>query len=64
MNFASIHGEIPFTIVPGKSPSGHSRFATIVCIHVVPHFDGVQTKMSSSRGSKPAQRALSITALR
>ena len=31
---------------------------------VVPHFDGVQTKMSPALGSKPSQRRLSMTALR
>ena len=36
----------------------------MVCVHVVPHFGGVQTKTSPGRGSKRAQRALSKTALR
>src|SRR5215213_7919512 len=34
---------------PGKLPSGHSSEATIVCIHVVPHLGGAQTKMSPWR---------------
>ena len=33
--------------------------AEIICIHVVPHFAGVQMRMSSGRSSKPSQRALS-----
>ena len=35
--------------------------AQIICIHVVPHFGGVQMTMSPGRNSKPSQRALSET---
>src|SRR5215510_2486570 len=59
----SIHGERSRT-GPGASPSGQRRLATIVCIQVVPHLGGVQTKTSPGRGSKPAQRRLSATAVR
>jgi hypothetical protein len=62
-NSASSQGDISST-GPGTSPSGERRLATIVCIQVVPHFAGVQTKMSSGRGVKPAQRRLSATAVR
>ena len=44
---------------PGAWPSGQSRLATMACVHVVPHFGGVHTKMSPGRGSNPAQRRLS-----
>ena len=47
-NRASIHGAMCVT-GPGASPSGKSSATTIVCIHVVPHFGGVQTKMSPGR---------------
>ena len=63
MSSNSIHGEIVM-IGPGALPSGQSRLATMACVHVVPHFGGVHTKMSRGRGSNPAQRRLSKTALR
>ena len=34
--------------------------AQIACIHVVPDFGGVQTKISPARCSKSTQRALSV----
>ena len=49
---------------PGAWPSGQSRLATMACVHVVPHFGGVHTKMSPGRGPNPAQRRLSKTAVR
>ena len=58
MIFISIHGLMART-GPGASPAGQSRLATIVCIQVVPHFGGVQTKTSPGRGAKPSQRAVS-----
>ena len=35
------------------------RDPTMFCIHVVPHFDGVEMTMSSSRNRNRSQRALS-----
>jgi hypothetical protein len=43
----------------GRSGSWKTSSATIICIHVVPDFGGVHTKMSPGRASKPSQRALS-----
>ena len=63
MTSNSIHGEIVMT-GPGALPSGQSRLATMACVHVVPHFGGVHTKMSPGRGPNPAQRRLSKTAVR
>ena len=37
---------------------------TIACIHVVPHFGGVHTKMSPGRGVNRFHRRLSDTTLR
>jgi hypothetical protein len=34
--------------------------AQIACVHVVPHFGGVQMKMSSARCLKFAHRPLSV----
>ena len=58
VNSASSQGATVMT-GPGESPSGKIRLFTIVWVQVVPHFDGVHTKMSSGRGVKRAQRRLS-----
>ena len=62
LNRASSHGAIS-TAGPG-APSGNSSAATIVCIHVVPHFGGVHTKMSPGRETKRCHRRLSKMMLR
>ena len=48
-------------IVPigGRSVRSRSSMPTIVCIHVVPHLDGVVMITSSGRSAKRSQRALS-----
>ena len=38
--------------------------AQIICIQVVPHFAGVQMRMSSARNANPSQRALSEISVR
>src|SRR6202035_1464148 len=60
---ASIHGAISVT-GPGASPFGNNRLLTIVCIHVVPHFGGVHTKISPGREVKYSHRRLSETTVR
>jgi hypothetical protein len=62
-NSASSHGETVITGT-GPSPRGQSRLCTMTWVQVVPHFGGVQTKMSPGRGSKRAQRRLSKRAVR
>ena len=53
----SSHGEI--VLIGGSSVLWRSTSATIVCIHVVPHFEGVVMITSSSRSAKRSQRELS-----
>src|SRR6185436_17479510 len=56
----SIQGEISHS-GPGAAPSWNNNAATIACIHVVPHFGGVHTKMSPGRGVNRFHRRLSDT---
>lgn len=62
-NRASIHGASSRTGA-GGSPGWNSSVATIVCVHVVPHFGGVQTKMSPGRCVNRYHRRLSEITLR
>ena len=52
--------------VSGAGSSGvwKTSSAHCICIHVVPHFDGVEMTMSSSRNSKPSHRRLSMITFR
>ena len=54
----SSHGD---RVLMGTPSTGRSktRDPTMFCIHVVPHFDGVEMTMSSSRNRNRSQRALS-----
>jgi len=54
----SSHGEIVLIGVPRSTRSSRS-IPTIVCIHVVPHFDGVEIITSSGRNANRSHRALS-----
>src|SRR3954466_5470600 len=54
----SSHGEIRLSGAPSSTRSSTS-IPTIVCIHVVPHFDGVEMTTSSGRSSNRFQRSLS-----
>src|SRR3954467_9533972 len=56
----STHGESSVRR-PGRSGVWKMRRAHNICIHVVPHFGGVEMTMSSSRNSNPSQRWLSAT---
>ena len=56
---ASSHGAI--TITGPGAPLGNISVFTIVCIHVVPHLEGVHTKTSPGRWTKCSQRRLSAT---
>jgi hypothetical protein len=59
----SSHGEISDR---GRSNSTESNtnIAHSICIHVVPHFGGVEMTMSASRWGKPCHLALSDTMFR
>jgi hypothetical protein len=59
---ASSHGAI--TITGPGAPSGNISVFTIVCIHVVPHLEGVHTNTSPGRGTKFCHRRLSETIVR
>src|SRR4029079_1975275 len=61
--WTSTHGE---SSVSGAGNSGSWKInsAQIICVHVVPHFDGVEMMMSSSRSSMPSHRALSMIRFR
>ena len=61
-NRASSHGAM--TITGPGAPSGNISAFTIVCIHVVPHLDGVHTKTSPGRWTKCSHRRLSETSVR
>ena len=54
----SSHGEISVIGRP-RSVRPSTSIPTMFCIHVVPHLAGVAMTMSSSRNTKPSQRALS-----
>jgi hypothetical protein len=54
----SSHGEIELIGSP-RSVRSSSSIPTIICIHVVPHFDGVEMITSSGLNSKRSHRALS-----
>src|SRR5215467_8520908 len=45
----------------GRLASPKISSAQIICIQVVPHFDGVEITMSPARYSKPSQRLLSAS---
>src|SRR6516162_9990913 len=45
----------------GRLASPKISNAQIICIQVVPHFDGVEITMSPARNSKPSQRLLSAS---
>ena len=54
----SSHGESELIGAP-RSVRSRSSIPTIFCIHVVPHFDGVEMITSSDLNAKRSQRALS-----
>ena len=54
----SSHGEIELIGAP-RSVRFSSSIPTIICIHVVPHFDGVEITTSSALNAKRSHRALS-----
>ena len=54
----SSHGEIELIGAP-RSVRSRSSIPTIICIHVVPHFDGVEITTSSGRNANRSHRALS-----
>ena len=45
----------------GRSASPKISSAQIICIQVVPHFEGVEITMSPARNSKSSQRLLSAS---
>ena len=59
-NAMSSQGEI---VVKGAGSSGvpNTRSAHIICVHVVPHLDGVLMTMSPVRNRKSFQRVLSVS---
>ena len=54
----SSHGDSVLIGVPSTGRSENDD-PTMFCIHVVPHLDGVEMTMSSSRNWNRSQRALS-----
>ena len=54
----SSHGESELIGAP-RSVRLSSSIPTIICIHVVPHFDGVEITTSSALNAKRSHRALS-----
>ena len=54
----SSHGESELIGAP-RSVRSRSSIPTMFCIHVVPHFDGVEMTTSSGRNAKRSHRALS-----
>ena len=52
------HGESELIGAP-RSVRSRSSIPTIFCIHVVPHFDGVEMITSSGLNAKRSHRALS-----
>src|SRR4051794_11136491 len=59
----STHGESSVNGA-GRSVVWKMRSAQIICVHVVPHFDGVEMMMSSSRSGMPSHLALSMIRFR